>query len=47
MKEYKTINIEERQDGISIITLNRPNRKIILTFMLLFCREKEELSVPV
>ncbi len=26
MKEFKTINIEERSDGISIITLNRPER---------------------
>ena len=26
MKDYNTIKIEEREDGISIITLNRPSR---------------------
>lgn len=26
MKEYKTLKIDEREDGISIITLNRPHR---------------------
>jgi len=26
MKDYKTLKIEEREDGISIITLNRPER---------------------
>ncbi|MHA2186074.1 MAG: enoyl-CoA hydratase/isomerase family protein, partial [Promethearchaeota archaeon] len=35
MKEYKTINIEERQDGISIITLNRPNRLNALNLELM------------
>ncbi|KKN18217.1 hypothetical protein LCGC14_0957930 [marine sediment metagenome] len=32
MREYKTIKIQEREDGISIITFNRPNRLNAINF---------------
>ncbi|KKM63957.1 hypothetical protein LCGC14_1506190, partial [marine sediment metagenome] len=32
MREYKTIKIQEREDGISIITFNRPNRLNAIDF---------------
>lgn len=32
MKEYKTLKIEERDDGISIITFNRPERLNAISF---------------
>lgn len=34
MKKYETIKIEEREDGISIITLNRPERLNAMSFQL-------------
>ena len=34
MKEYKTIKIEEREDGISIITFNRPDSLNAISFEL-------------
>lgn len=35
MPEYKTLKIEERSDGIAIITLNRPDRLNALSFELI------------
>ena len=32
MREYKTIKVQEREDGISIITFNRPNRLNAIDF---------------
>ena len=32
MREYKTIKVQEREDGISIITFNRPNRLNAINF---------------
>ena len=34
MKEYKTIKVEEREDGISIITFNRPDSLNAISFEL-------------
>ncbi len=35
MKDFKTIKIEERADGIAILTLNRPERRNALNFELI------------
>ena len=34
MKNYKTIKVEEREDGISIITFNRPDTLNAISFQL-------------
>ena len=35
MKEYKTLKIDEREEGISIITLNRPERLNAINFLMI------------